>query len=506
MNLEDAVGARLMVGIPGRDVTPEIIDHLRAIHAGGVIVFRPNFSSPDGFRAWVKRLEDRLERRLLIAVDHEGGRVIHLAGGVTVFPDNLAVGEAGDEKFAAEQGRIEALELRRLGIDLNLAPTVDVLTAAFSPNIGIRSYSRDPDCAARLGAARIRAMQAGGLSACAKHFPGQGQSRLDAHLTLPVLGTTWDEMRQVHLRPFIAAIRAGVDAVMSSHPVYPDLDPSRVPATFSKRLIHDLLRVELAFGGVILSDDLEMGALREICSVEEAACRAVAAGHDIILSCHDLAAQKRIFASLLSGYRSGRLSAAALEDSVIRVRSLTEKRKARFAGGTPVPETEGTRLAREIAGRAVRSSGKPPADIGRPAVIFPRLSGLRNAIYIEERVEKESAYVGELMSAAGIRPGAVEIVGTDPSEDEVADAARTAQATGGAVVFCYDAHLFAGWRKILQELQSARLLRAVIFLRDPYDRDFIRDDVFSVQAFGFRCAQLEAAVGALASVSLRSAP
>ena len=120
--------------------------------------------------------------------------------GVTIFPDNLAVGMVGDAKIAGRQGAIEAKELRRLGIDVNLAPVLDVLTEGYSPNIGIRSYGKDPGVAARLGAARIRAMQAGGLSACAKHFPGKGHSPLDAHLALPTILSTWEEMRSEERR------------------------------------------------------------------------------------------------------------------------------------------------------------------------------------------------------------------------------------------------------------------------------------------------------------------
>src|SRR3989338_10365604 len=248
MTLEELAGQILMIGVHGGVATPDMVRLFRETHAGGLILFRPNFHSAQGLKKMLLELEQALGRHLLVAVDHEGGRVIHLAEAVTVFPDNLAWGMEGKEAYAAEQGRIEAAELRRLGIDLNLSPTVDVLTEKFSPNIGIRSYSTNADLVARLGAARIKAMQTGGLSACAKHFPGQGHSPLDAHLKLPVLGATWEEMRSVHIQPFEAAIRAGVHTVMSSHPVYVNLEPeSAGPATFSRRIIYDFLRLELNF-------------------------------------------------------------------------------------------------------------------------------------------------------------------------------------------------------------------------------------------------------------------
>src|SRR5207247_1022843 len=198
----------------------------------------------------------------------------------------------------------------------------DVLTDRYSPNIGIRSYGKDPHVVTRYGIARIKGMQQGGVSACAKHFPGKGHSPLDAHLRLPTIDSSWDEMRAIHLPPFVEAIAAGVACVMTSHPRYPALDPSGAPPTFSRRLVEDLLRGELGFRGVIVSDDLEMGAVGELTSIGEATVRAAAAGHDLLLICHTPTAQRAAHAALLDAYRTNALPADALEASAARVRAL----------------------------------------------------------------------------------------------------------------------------------------------------------------------------------------
>src|SRR2546422_5259349 len=143
------------------------------------------------------------------------------------------------------------------------------------------------------GAARIRGMRREGLSACAKHFPGKGHAPLDADLALPVIESTWAEMHATHLPPFLEAIASGVDCVMTSHPVYPNLDPTRVPATFSRLIVEDYLRGELGFRGAIVSDDLEMGAIVQSCPVGEAAVRAAQAGHDLLLVCHTERSEER---------------------------------------------------------------------------------------------------------------------------------------------------------------------------------------------------------------------
>jgi beta-glucosidase-like glycosyl hydrolase len=236
-------------------------------------------------------LEDALGRRLLVATDHEGGRIIMLGRSVTIFPDNLAAGTAGEINFVNRQGLFEGRELRRLGVDVNFSPVLDVLTERYSPNIGIRSYGKDPAVVSRYGAARILGMQSAGVSACAKHFPGKCHAPLDAHLGLPVIGSDWAEMHATHLPPFLAAIDAGVDCIMTSHPLYPRLDPSpRTPATFSRLIVEEYLRGEIGYRGVIVCDDLEMGAIGEICPVGEATVRAAKAGHDLLLVCHTPAA------------------------------------------------------------------------------------------------------------------------------------------------------------------------------------------------------------------------
>src|SRR6266851_5458223 len=287
MSLEALVGRRLVLGLPGPDLTDEDIRLFRETQAGGLILYRRNFETPERLARLVDGLESALGRRLLVATDHEGGRIIMLGRGVTIFPDGLAAGTAGEVTFAHRQGLFEGRELRRLGVDLNFAPVLDVLTERYSPNIGIRSYGKDPELVSRLGAARIQGMQAAGISACAKHFPGKGHAPVDAHLGLPVIDSDWSEMHATHLPPFLAAMEAGVDAIMTSHPLYPRLDPApRMPATFSRLIVEEYLRGEVGYRGVIVSDDLEMGAIGELCPIGEATVRAAAAGHDLLLVCH----------------------------------------------------------------------------------------------------------------------------------------------------------------------------------------------------------------------------
>jgi beta-N-acetylhexosaminidase len=424
-----------------------------------------------------------------------------LGQGTTIFPDNLAVGTAGEEAFALRQGLIEARELRRLGVDLNLGPVLDVLTERYSPNIGIRSYGKDPALVARYGVARIRGMAQGGMAASAKHFPGKGHSPLDAHLRKPTIDSTWEEMQQGHLPPFVAAIRAGVDTIMTSHPVYPRLDPSGVPATFSRPIVHDFLRGTLGFGGIIVSDDLEMGAIGETCPVGEATVRAAAAGHDLLLVCHKEPAQREAATALLDAYRSGARPRAELEAAAARVRALRERRPARFEGGAPAAERDGTALAMAMATRAVTplapgAPGLKRALNQRVVVVFPRFSALAPRITIEPELQDEKVYVTQAFGLGGITPETV-LVGIEPSPAEIEDAASRAAAVDATVLFLFDAHLYASNRALLDALTARARNLAVVLLRDPYDAALLGPNVMGLTAYGFRKCQLDAVISRL---------
>jgi beta-N-acetylhexosaminidase len=502
MTLEEMVGRRLMFGLPGPDASDADIRLLADTDAGGLVLYRRNFETPERLRGLLTRLEEGLGRRLLVATDHEGGRVIMLGRGVTIFPDSLAAGTAGEVTFVNRQGLFEGRELRRLGVDLSLAPVLDVLTERYSPNIGIRAYGKDPALVGRHGTARIRGLQSAGVSACAKHFPGKGHAPVDAHLGLPVIDSDWAEMHGLHLAPFMAAIAAEVHCIMTSHPLYPRLDPTpRTPATFSRLIVEEYLRGEVGYRGVILSDDLEMGAIRELCPVGEAAVRAAGAGHDLLLVCHTEAAQRAAHAALLDAYRTRALPLRGLEQSAARLLALEARRASRFDGGEPRPERDGEPLAKALATRAVTFVQPPGARWrsslnGRVAVVFPGLSALADRVFIEPALLEETRYLEGALMPYGIDPH-VEIVGVEPTEAEIARALVRAREADATILFLYDAHLHPSNRRLLDTLQGAAPSLAVVLMRDPYDAEYLAPGVAAITAYGFRKCQLDAVLGRL---------
>jgi beta-N-acetylhexosaminidase len=507
VTLETLVGRRLMFGLLGPDLSDGDVRLFRETQAGGVMLYRRNFETPERLAGLLTGLENALGRRLLVATDHEGGRVIMLGREVTVFPDNLAAGAAGEANFVNRQGLFEGRELRRLGVDVNFSPVLDVLTDRYSPNIGIRSYGKDPTLVARFGAARIRGLQSAGVSACAKHFPGKGHAPLDAHLALPTIDSEWAEMHATHLPPFFAAIEAGVDCIMTSHPLYPRLDPSpRTPATFSRLIVEDYLRGEIGYRGVIVSDDLEMGAIGEICPLGAAAVRAAAAGHDLLLVCHTAARQLQAHAALLEAYRSRALPLRELEKSAARLDTLQARRSARFDGGAPRPERDGEPLAKALAARAVTQLTPPSAAFsralnGRVVAIFPRLSSLADRITIEDAMLDEKSFVTHALLPYGV-DARVEVVGVEPGEAEIAHAVQAARGAAAVIVFLYDAHLYPSNRTLLDALQKAGGALGVILMRDPWDAEYLAPGVVAITAYGWRRCQLDAALARLLAPTL----
>lgn len=324
MTLEELVGQKLVLAIEGTEATAPEIELFQKTHAGGLILFERNFENPGQLRQLIADFNKSLGRRLLILVDHEGGRVIRFKQGVTQFPDAETVAREGGPEWARRQGEVEGQELRSLGIHVNLAPVLDVVTDIPNPAIGNRSYGKDPQVVAAFGKARIEGMQSKGLSASAKHYPGLGEAVLDPHKELPTVKKNWKALKQHDLIPFQRAFEAKVDCVMSTHVFYPEVDPGRM-VTFSRKICRDLLRLELGYSGVLLTDDLKMGAVSKAASLRETAPLAAEAGHDLLLICSDPLAQAQAFEALVWAYKRKELKTSELEEGVERFQKLLSR-------------------------------------------------------------------------------------------------------------------------------------------------------------------------------------
>jgi beta-N-acetylhexosaminidase len=346
--LHESIGSLLFVGIPGPSLEPVTRQTLEQLHAGAVILFRRNVGTPAEVAALTAQLH-ALPSRPLVAIDHEGGRVMRLGPPFTQFPPAAAIGRTGDAQVAYRVGRAMALELASVGIDMSFAPVLDVHSNPANPIIGDRAYGADPVLVGEMGAAMMRGLLDGGVIPCGKHFPGHGDTERDSHIELPVVRRTRAELERTELAPFRTAIAAAVPMLMTAHVLYPALDPDR-PATLSRAILTDLLRHRLGFTGVIASDDLDMRAIADHRSIGDAALAALHAGGDAVLVCQDLNHAGEAYGAIDRAVLDGVLPTAAIAAAAGRVMGLRQLPRCSPAS-CRLPNPEHQALAEEILNR-----------------------------------------------------------------------------------------------------------------------------------------------------------
>jgi beta-N-acetylhexosaminidase len=346
--LRREIGQLLVAGFNGTGIPSELKSLVREFGLGGVILFARNVADPEqvaelAFEA--SRLDPEVP--LWVSVDQEGGRVARLKAPFTEWPPMATLGRSGDAALAGRFARALASELKAVGITLDYAPVLDIHTNAKNPVIGDRALAENAGDVASLGAAIVRALQADGVAACGKHFPGHGDTSSDSHLELPLVEHPPDRLRAVEFVPFRAAIDAQVAAIMTAHLLVPAIDDQR-PATLSKRIVTGILRDELGFDGVILSDDLEMKAIADQYAVPSAAVLAIDAGCDAVLICsgdHDV--QASALEALVHAVEDERLRLPQIEDALTR----HHRAKERFLATGVVARPRQGKALRELIGR-----------------------------------------------------------------------------------------------------------------------------------------------------------
>ena len=319
-----SIGDVFLLGFEGTAPDASLREWFEALRPGGVILFARNIVTPEQAADLTATLQRwRGESPLLVAVDQEGGRVARFGPPFTVLPGNGALGRAGDVALAERVGRLLGTELKAVGVTVNLAPVLDLRVGPENLVLGERCLGADPASVAALGAALIRGMQESGVAATAKHFPGHGGTAVDSHEALPVVPADRAWLTDTALAPFRLAVAAKVAAMMTAHVCYPALDPD-LPATLSPRIV-SLLRRDLGFDGVVISDDLLMQAIAKNWPLEEAAVLALQAGADAVLLAGDAFAQARALAAVEAAVTAGRIPAARLAEAAARLTALRRR-------------------------------------------------------------------------------------------------------------------------------------------------------------------------------------
>lgn len=461
-----------------------LTEYIRNEKVGG---FTISVGSPTEVASKLNALQSMSSIPLIFGADLEagagfrarGGYFIPNAidlGGAVVFPPEMAIGATGDTVLAYEQGRLTAIEGRALGIHIAYAPVLDVNNNPANPVINTRSYGEDPALAARLGAAFIRGVQANGMIATGKHFPGHGDTGVNSHLALPVVTVSRSRLDSVELVPFRAAVNSGVGAIMSFHGAMPALDSSGVPGTLSQKVLTGLLRNELKFNGIIISDAMDMAGVLQQYGAVEAVKRAVAAGVDILIQPLNV---RQTIDAVVAGVAEGRYSEARIDESVRRIlkakqelgldrRRLVNLDSLRYIVG----DSAHAAMARRIAERSitlVRDSMNlvPLALSGNPRVL---------SITVARRTDLSAgtAFNGELRNS--VKNLRAEFLA---AEDPSADYARLERAADSADVTIISSYVGQNWDAVsasapqafasfVQRLTEKRKRPIVVSFGNPY--------------------------------------
>lgn len=476
--IEHAIGQKMVLSFIGTAAPAEFLTMLSQRHIGGVTLFRhDNIVNPSQVRALTAQLQKAAQAAgqppLLITIDQEGGQFLAIDGGTTRFPGNLALGATGSVDLAHKTGYALGRELAAMGINVNYAPVCDVNINPENPVIGIRSFGESPEMVARMAAAMIEGMQSAGVAATAKHFPGHGDATGDSHYGITVVPHSRERLKQVELPPFIAAINAGVRLIMTAHVALPAIDEGGLlPATLSRAILRGLLREELGFDGLIVSDAMDMKAITQGMGLIIDAIAATAAGVDMLLLKDEPTMYEQVYAGLLQATKNKLVARDDVVASAERVLAL--KRWLASQEQPPfdvVGCAEHRALASEIAARSITlvrdDAGllplRPSSD-ARLIVVLPQPVDLTPA--------DTSSFVTCTLADAVRRyhPTTDEIV--FPAQLSHSDIPALKQRVSGydmVIVGTINAATHPGQAALVNEIVSLGIPTVVVALRVPYD-------------------------------------
>ncbi len=497
LTLEEKVGQILMVHFQGEEANEEAKTLIQDLHIGGFIYYNwsNNLSSPQQVKNLSQHLQELSKTPLLLATDQEGGIVARLQNGFTLFPGNAALGRTNQPRLAKESAFIMGKEMQSVGINMNLAPVVDINSNPLNPVIGIRSFGKDPLQVIAFAEKTLEGYEKACLVTCLKHFPGHGDVLADPHYALPILNKSKEALKNRELIPF-QHLHMKADTIMTAHLLVPEIDPLNC-ATLSKPVL-DILRQEIGFEGVIISDSLVMeGVLKSRSSIDEVAIDALNAGCDILLlggrqlskeSRIELTLKdiQRVHSSLVQAVKTGRIPEKRLDEAVAKIAALKEKNLKNPPNPYPLNTEEGNNLARAIALDALEFIGKKSTLLSKSnSVIVAPLT-------IKENLEK---------SPFANRP-TVFFNPIYPEKEEAEKILELEEQGKQLLFFSYNAKTNPEQLKLIQSLNAPFTL---IALRNPEEISLFPKASLLINTFSPSVPSLEALSSKIPSISLDEA-
>ncbi len=500
MDIRHQAGQRLCTGFPGTQLDSDFIRHVRENKIGNVILFGHNILGREQLHRLCADIQTLVMESTgypaFIAIDQEGGPVSRLPEGTAVFPSAMAVAATGDPDNAYQAGLMTGTELKALGVNVNLAPVMDINTNPLNPVIGVRSFGDTPDVVGAYGSQMIRGLMDAGILCAAKHFPGHGDTAVDSHIGLPCVDKTIEELLTCELLPFQAAIAAGVPAVMISHILYPRLEAAHVPATMSRQIVTGLLKERLGFAGLVLSDCMMMGAIASHYGTPAGCLAAAQAGVDMIFVSHSVALAGEAAALMQNAAEDGRLDMMEMEASVSKILACKQKIQSQSVPSFTAAGCETyIKAAQRMAKEAVTWVNPPETDLF-PLGDSPLFVGCppyraNNASDPVNDSLTFPTYMARELGGQGI------ILSPDPDEPEIQAVIKKVPGCSSIVVGTMNAHMRKGQMQLLRDLAQTGKSMACVALRNPYDLRDLPSHVSSLAVYGYDALSLMAAAGVL---------
>jgi len=503
MTLREKIGQLIFAGFPSTAPGKEFIRLVREYKIGNIILFSRNIESAAQVRRLCiclqKLVREETGNPAFISIDQEGGMVVRLSRDCTNIPGAMAVAATGNPKNAYAAGKITGREMHALGINMNLAPVMDVNSNPANPVIGVRSYGDNPQVVSTYGIAMMHGLNGEGVMAVLKHFPGHGDTAVDSHLVLPTVGKTMEELESIEILPFKKAIDSGAEAIMTCHILFPCIEKENYPATMSSVIITGLLRERMGFKGLVLSDCLEMNAIKEYFGTANGALMALKAGVDMVLISHSADLVKETVKLIEAAVASGDMSLERLDEAVSRVLRY----KAKYADynitdknlsivGCVDHRSEAIRISRESIALLRGKSGKFPVSGENVLFVGCHAGQITNVM---SSIDKAFNFPEFMSARIGGEPLLINVI---PQAEDVERVFSTAKGKDIVVFGTYNGHIYKGQLEILNRLCKEHDNVIAIVLRNPYDAAMIDERIAVLAIYEYTPLSLETLVKVLA--------
>ena len=487
LSLKEKLGQLLVFGFEGTKVTPEVIDFVKEYKAGNIILFARNLEDVEQSKKLNQDLRELIYKETgiypFISLDQEGGVVSRLPEGAVIFPSAMAISATGDPENARLASYYTALELRALGFNVNYAPVLDVNNNPKNPVIGVRSYGSSADRVIAYANPAFKGYLEGDILAVAKHFPGHGDTDVDSHLGLPKVEKSKEELYNLEIKPFKAAIAEGLTGIMNAHILYPSFESAELPATLSKKIMQGLERDELGFEGLIFSDCMQMQAISEHYGTERAFYMGIEAGLDQVLISHSPKIARDALELAEEAVKAGKLSMQRVDASVKRVLAFKEKYAAQASRAIEPEElAKASRLSKDLSKKAISR-----VDNNKD---FPKVN--KETFFISTLAERStfvsSNPANKLSLAEYLAKGfkaEYELISTKPDAERQAEVLNAAKEHKLVVLATYNAHLNTEQIDLAKKLLAAGHEVIMIAMRNPYDLALVPERVYKLAAFDY---------------------